>query len=642
MVSIRTKAKRTSLVFAAALVTLFFPGMAFAEGAVDTNNDTTSAQATGPQQPTGADGKTFHYNSETGKWENEHYIWDPVTKQTTLKDPSYSYDPNSGKWSTSDWKYDAPSGKYEEVKKPAPAPPAEEHDGNSSTAANAAAGSGSHSSATSGVNGASAVAIANGVSSTAISGNASVAYNTLGGNATSGNANVTSNTMNLLQSGISLSGGSAPTTFVADIGDWDDDIVIDPSLFVLQPADSGTDLPDTKLKVTNDTEIYNDIDLTAATGDATVNSNTKAGDATTGAANAVANISNLANSSVSANGAFVGVININGNLDGDILFPDGFLENLMASNAPVMTLDTTLLESGDLKANFNNNTDITNNVNAYAESGSATVANNTSAGSATTGKANTNVTIFNLTGHEVVGENSVLVFVNVLGKWVGVILDAPNGATAAALGGGNAYARAGDTEVNATNDTKITNNVDVSAISGDASVTNNTEAGNATSGDATASANILNMSNSTVSLNGWFGILFINVFGSWNGSFGVDTEAGEHSNQPSGPATGQGGGGSGGSSNLVSQVLDLASTGGSGHYRVSTAQETTVEEATTTSTPEKKDDAVLSTTTDKNDDAKKTNSSTVWTIVGVGAFVAGALLLLERLWSIRQQKDSGA
>lgn len=44
---------------------------------------------------------------------------------------------------------------------------------------------------------------------------------------------------------------------------------------------------------------------------------------------------------------------------------------------------------------------------------------------------------------------------------------------------------------------------------------------------APASANILNMTTSTFSLSDWFGILFINVFRTWNGSFGINTASGE-------------------------------------------------------------------------------------------------------------------
>src|SRR5690606_26762954 len=79
---------------------------------------------------------------------------------------------------------------------------------------------------------------------------------------------------------------------------------------------------------------------------------------------------------------------------------------------------------------------IVNNINTAAASGNANVSNNTQAGNATTGDAQTNVTILNLTGRNVVAANSLLVFVNVLGEWVGVIVDAPAGSTSAALGTG--------------------------------------------------------------------------------------------------------------------------------------------------------------------------------------------------------------
>jgi hypothetical protein len=634
MLSIESKAKRTSLVFAAALVTLFFPGMAFAEGAGDTSTETTSAQTTGPQQPTGADGKTFHYNSETGKWENEHYVWDPVTKQTTLKDPGYSYDPATGKWNTSDWHYDVPSGTYQEVQTPAPAPPSEE-----ATAANDGANptGGTSSNATSSTNGASATAIANGVSSTAISGDATVSYNTLGGNATSGNSTITSNTMNLLQSGVNL-GNNKPTTFVADInGDVTGDLMIDPTLFVLQPAGDTNSLGDTEIHVDQTGEIHNTIGLNAATGNATVNANTEAGNATSGSANAVANVTNVANSSISANGSFMGVINIYGNLNGDILFPPGFLESLLASNAPAMTLDLSKVQNGDLLANFKDNQQVSNNVTTYAASGNATVADNTAAGNAKTGTASTNVTIFNLSGHQVTGENSVLVFVNVLGEWVGVILDAQNGATAAALGGhANAYSVAGDTDINATNDTTITNDIDVSAVTGDAAVTNNTQAGNATSGDATASVNLLNITNSNMSLNGWFGILFINVFGSWNGSFGVDTDAGETPVDSPAPITGRGG------ETTTPQVFGASTSRSGSHVSTASYQTSSNDESAASEEMSKKDDAVLTTTAKDPDTTKKQSNSSAWKIVALGALVAGALLLLERLWSMRQEKGAKA
>jgi hypothetical protein len=84
----------------------------------------------------------------------------------------------------------------------------------------------------------------------------------------------------------------------------------------------------------------------------------------------------------------------------------------------------------------------------------------------------------------------------------------------------------GSQDITANNNSQIMNNVNVTANSGNASVTGNTNAGNATSGNTTASANILNVNMSNFSLSNWFGILFINVFGRWDGSFGVDTASG--------------------------------------------------------------------------------------------------------------------
>ncbi|MNI21126.1 hypothetical protein D3C73_746320 [compost metagenome] len=177
---------------------------------------------------------------------------------------------------------------------------------------------------------------------------------------------------------------------------------------------------------------------------------------------------------------------------------------------------------------INDTQSIVNNVTLNAASGSANVLNNTKAGNATSGTAATNLTILNYTGHQVVASNSLLIFVNVLGRWVGIIVDAPVGATAAVLGNGvtSNTTNGGTQTVDANATTSITNNIDLASLSGDATVKGNTQAGNATSGNATASANIANISTSSFSISDWFGVLFINVFGTWYGSFGVDTANG--------------------------------------------------------------------------------------------------------------------
>jgi hypothetical protein len=334
----------------------------------------------------------------------------------------------------------------------------------------------------------------------------------------------------MLQSSNSAFGpGGNAVSFTATInGDVTGDILLDPALIgTIQPAQQPLNTPNSLTTSTTSStgNIDNTIDLTATTGNATVATNTTAGDATTGTATAVANVINFLNSAVGSGRSFLGVININGNLDGDILLPPNFIDQLLASNVPTVSLAVP-----DPAGSVTNTTDqsITNAVTASATTGSATVDSNTTAGNGTTGNATTNITTFNLTGSNIIGENALLVFVNVLGTWYGMIFNAPAGATAAELGGGISATLPTPLATTTQNNTSqtINNDINVAATSGNAAVTRNTTAGNATSGDARAAVNVLNIAHSTLSLANWFGVLFINVFGTWNGSFGIDTIAG--------------------------------------------------------------------------------------------------------------------
>lgn len=361
--------------------------------------------------------------------------------------------------------------------------------------------------------------VTTGVQSAGTSGNAKVQGNQTTGGATSGDANTDATVINSVHS--TVDGGSGVATFSYDVnGNVVGDITLTGSGSQAN-ASSTTDL-NNATNVTNKTTLNNDVDLSATSGSATVQGNESTGSATTGSANTVANILNLINTIIAANQSFVGTINIYGNLDGDILISPEFIPQLIASNSG------TVISSSNLALAMNTNDDntIVNNVNLSATSGNASVSGNESQGGATTGSAQTNLTILNLTGHQVTAANSLLVFVNVLGTWVGMIVDAP-GATAAMLGNGVVSDTTNVSSVaNLANTSSITNNVTLAAKTGDATVDGNESAGNATSGNATASANIANISTSTFNLTGWFGVLYINVFGKWLGSFGVNTAAG--------------------------------------------------------------------------------------------------------------------
>lgn len=365
-----------------------------------------------------------------------------------------------------------------------------------------------------------AIDATNNLTSRSQTGNTSVSTNTTGGNAASGDAAATTTIINTVHSAIQ-GDTEGVAHFTADIhGNVVGDITLSPILNGAMANSAHAPATTTTVQADQVANLTNNISLNATSGNADVTDNTTAGNATTGSADTVANIVNLINTIIAANKSFVGTINIYGNLDGDILVSSDFIPQLLASNAtgiPGVNGTPSILSVEDTQA-------IVNNVNLDAASGGASVLNNTTAGSATTGKATTNLTILNYAGHNVVASNSLLVFVNVLGQWVGVIVDAPAGATAAVLG--NGVTSNTNQAVNASTTGAITNNLDLTSRSGDATVQGNTQAGNATSGDATASANIANISTSVFSVSDWFGILFINVFGTWYGSFGVNTANG--------------------------------------------------------------------------------------------------------------------
>lgn len=428
--------------------------------------------------------------------------------------------------------------------------------------------------------------------STAISGDASVSSNTIGGDATSGAASIVENLFNLINAAWSWTNGGLAYFAQNLLGDHYGDITIDPGtssqasgggqlgsynpLANLNAVNSGTGPDSTNtidagssgdITVINRPSgtINNDLNLLAMSGSADVTENTKAGNATTGDASIGVNIMNLINSAISSGNSFFGLLNIFGSLNGDILFPDGFLDSVMQPNSGSGSGGTTASNQNTgpdstntigldslLNANVTNSPSgyFNNNLNAQAQSGSATVERNTSAGSATTGNAATNNNLFNLFNTMLSGENAVLVLVNVMGNWVGRIMTLPqaSGSTGALLTGDTSIQNLGtgpgsqnninsdnslDLDIENSPTALINNNINAGAISGDATVSRNTLAGNATSGNASIATNIANIFGSQLNLTNWFGVLVINVFGDWTGSVAEDTEAGESTRLPS-------------------------------------------------------------------------------------------------------------
>lgn len=600
---------------------------------------TGPSQPTGVQQPTGADSTTYTFNESTGLWENDYYTWNPATGQTKPKnEPTYSYNPTTGMWDTTEWYYSPETGRYEENRiasatNPTVAP-----------AANSISNTGPNSNNTIDQGGNTQgsfdlyfnAAISNKIGQMSRSGDAGVLGNTLGGNALTGDAQAIANVLSMLQSSWGTLGNDDIAYFLANIdGDITGDLYVDPN--GLADRSGNTDID---VNVSSDAAIHNDIDVEVASGNATVSSNTKGGNATSGNAQAVVNLLNLINSAITANKSFVGVLNINGNLNGDILLPPEMMQAIIAATGPSSNNQINNSNDSNITVAVDDTKTINNDVDADASTGNATVANNTTGGSATSGNASSNIVLLNLTGKKVVAKNALLVFVNVMGSWVGLIYDAPAGTTSVAAtghGSNNTITDNSNLTVDADIETNslIDNDVDVTAASGDATVSNNTTAGDATSGDATVGVNILNMIDSEFNVEDWFGVLFINVFGSWVGSFGVNTDAGNQL-----PVGGMGGN----NPEAVASASNTPSQNTSKHQtfsfvpRAQTAQPnpgttTAVASATTevqTDTNDQNSAAAANANSGSSGTPSTSVTGTVW-LAGVATFIGVLMLGGERL-----------
>ncbi len=525
------------------------------------------AQETNTEPATSEDAPPkYKFNPETGLWENGIYAWNPANNKTTpLKEVNYSYNPETEQWDTDVWVYDSTAKSYvpQNVKATI------ENTGTNSTnqisnpvsdtqISNTGPNSKQHANtgtiSNTGPESENTIeeddknskffdtyfnaSISNSLNSTASSGDASVLYNTNAGSASTGDAEVVASIINMLQSSWSAN-GQAPAILNTTIqGGHVGDLVIDPEN--LSVSDSSS-LGKLNVEHVETAGIQNNLDIQANSGNALVSKNTNAGDATTGDALAVAQVMNLINSSIVAGQSFIGTINVYGDLEGDVLLPESLTEQLLAAKVPTANVSLT----GDLE--LDNKTDIVidNNLQLASSSGNAEVSNNTNAGDAKSGNAQTDITVFNLIGEQLNSSSGLLVFVNVFGEWIGFITGAPEGSNSAFLGGGAAQSTpiAGVTALDADIERSyvIENNINISASSGNATVSSNTNAGDATTGDAYAALNLLNFVNSSLNFSNIFGVVQLNILGNWYGSFGTDTAYGGFSTNGGGiggnPAT---------------------------------------------------------------------------------------------------------
>ncbi len=313
---------------------------------------------------------------------------------------------------------------------------------------------------------------------------------------------------------------------------------------------------------TNNGTVINDMTLVANSGDNTASFNT-GGDSSivTGDANVAANILNFVNNNLAGN-VLLGVVNIFGDLIGDIILPDNPCATCSSSNTTVAntnngsgSTNTASATTNNTETQFqSNDATIENNLVFAANTGGNSTSFNTGGDSSvTTGSSNINAQVLNIANTNLSSGDWWLVIVNKAGQWIGQILGAPEGATAAGSSGtqfivdehgqitainanngansvNSASANTSNTStLNQSNSAHVVNNVNLSANTGNNTSSFNTGGDSSiVTGDAKIVANIINFVNNNIAGSGRLVVTFVNVFGNWIGDFVTPGQKKQH------------------------------------------------------------------------------------------------------------------
>ena len=450
--------------------------------------------------------------------------------------------------------------------------------GGGASVSNSGNGSGSDNSASASTNNGNttnqtnSATVGNNLNQATVTGDNSSSYNVGNSSITTGNANTTGTIITAVNTNVD---GVAVSEFnIAD--DHNGDIVLDFNAactqgcagpVVANNSNNGVG-SDNTANSTNNTNnstdqnniahVDNNLVLEANSGDNTSSYNT-GGDSsiTTGDANVNANVLTFANNNFAGN-VIYGVVNIFGDLVGDIILTEEAMNAACGGSCagPTTAANTGNGDYSDNTANSSNttNTDIfqsndatiNNNLVFNAVTGDNNTGYNTGGNnSIETGSADVTANILNIANSNIIGGNWWLVIVNEGGQWIGKIMGSPDGSNMAGSAGtefvvdpitgavtaknsGNGVGSDNNTtannttsnSINQTNTAVVNNNIDLTANTGGNKANYNTGGdSNIVTGDAKIVANLVNFVNNNVVGGGKLVVTVINVFGSWLGDF---------------------------------------------------------------------------------------------------------------------------
>ncbi len=309
---------------------------------------------------------------------------------------------------------------------------------------------------------------------------------------------------------------------------------------------------------TNDGSLETNATLSADSGHNSADRNT--GDDTaieSGNAHVVGNVLTFLNNNLAGN-VMVGVVNVFGNLVGDILIPE---QNFASNNNSCASCEsqsiaainngngTNSTNSSDVNSQQESNTfqtndaSIQNNLILEASTGdNNTNKNTTDDAYVSTGFTNINSQTLNIANSNVSDGNYWLVLVNQAGEWIGKIIGAADGAYYAGSEGTefkvsssgditasnsqngngsnntNSLSRSNNNSTFLANNANIVNNLRLFANTGGNTANDNTGGDSIIkTGNARVVANLVNFINNNIVGNGKLIVTIVNIFGSWTG-----------------------------------------------------------------------------------------------------------------------------
>ncbi len=290
------------------------------------------------------------------------------------------------------------------------------------------------------------------------------------------------------------------------------------------------DGPDCQLNIDNDSTstINNLINIDVTTGSNVVATTTGGGVIETGDIDIVNDIINIANLNVSGNDYFFAVVNIFGEMDGDVILPaakQSEEDGGVATSVPEKIFEAEV--SSEFVISNQNDAGLANSLNINANTGD----NETGGDSDSfivTGDIESQIKTLNLINYNISGDSWKFARINIFGTWEGLINGLPEEYSYYEDADGitvynkflddpvlnEAYAQLA---IDSYNIASTTNEININASTGDNSILHHEEPSLIKTGYIKIKNSLLNFLNSNFSGNNWE-FSMINVFGDWKGN----------------------------------------------------------------------------------------------------------------------------